>query len=124
MGSGIPLDDSDRMPWFDVLIAAAKECQARGVTPVLSCSALKQTYRDYLFRDFGDWRLIYLEGTFDLIKARMDARQHEYMTSTLLESQFATLEVPPPHPRLLTLTSEMTPEQWIATFGHWFPGTY
>lgn len=124
MGAGIALDDEDRMPWFDALIAAAKNCQTRGVIPVLSCSALKQRYRDYLFCDFPDWRLIYLEGTFDLIKARMDARQHEYMTSALLKSQFDTLEVPPPHPLLLTLTGEMSPEEWIAAFADWFPGTH
>lgn len=124
MGSGIALDDQDRMPWFDALIAAAKDCQAHGVTPVLSCSALKQRYRDYLFRDFLDWRLIYLEGSFDLIKARMDARQHEYMTSALLKSQFATLEIPYPHPRLLTLTSEMNPDEWVTAFANWFPETH
>ncbi|MDF2377476.1 MAG: gluconokinase [Verrucomicrobiales bacterium] len=119
MGQGIPLNDDDRWPWFDILIAAAKETLQDGQTPVLSCSALKQAYRDYLFASFENFRLIFLEGSFELIKSRMDARDHEYMTSDLLRSQFETLEDPEPSENMLTLSIEKTPEEILAEIRQW-----
>ena len=119
MGAGIPLDDSDRWSWFDTLIAEAKTKLAEGQTPVLACSALKQAHRDYLFNGFPAYRLIHLDGSFDLIKARMDARDHEYMTSDLLRSQFAALEVPAPDDNLLTLSIAKTPDELVETAREW-----
>lgn len=119
MGAGIPLEDSDRWPWFDALITEAKDKLARKQTPVLACSALKQTHRDYLFRDFPEHRLIHLEGSFELIKARMDSRDHEYMTSDLLRSQFAALELPAANEQLLTLSIESSPEELVKNAIGW-----
>jgi len=119
MGAGIPLQDEDRWPWFDRLIDAASEVLESNGSPVLACSALKQGYRDYLFRHFPDHRLVYLEGSFELIKGRMDVREHEYMTSDLLRSQFAILEEPAPDPGLLTLSIELTPDEIISAILEW-----
>lgn len=114
MGAGIPLVDDDRWPWFDILIEKARETLDSGSTPVLSCSALKANYRDYLFRSFENPRLVYLRGSFDLIKSRIDARDHEYMTSELLESQFEALEEPELSPHLLTLPIELAPDEIVS----------
>ncbi len=119
MGQGIPLNDDDRWPWFDILIEAAHDTLKESMTPVLSCSALKQTYRDYLFSTFENYRLIYLEGSFELIKSRMDARDHEYMTSDLLKSQFQTLEEPEISENTLTLSIEKTPDELLEKIRHW-----
>ena len=119
MGNAIPLTDEDRWPWFDALIAGAKNFVADRQIPVLACSALKEEYRDYLFRDFQDHRLVYLEGSFDVIKDRMDARDHEYMTAELLQSQFDTLEVPEPGPMLLTISIEKTPDEILEEIVAW-----
>ena len=117
--AGIPLEDVDRWPWFNRLVEVAGEALASGLSPVLACSALKESYREYLFRDFPQHRLVYLHGSFDLIKGRMDAREHEYMTSDLLRSQFATLEAPASHPDLLTLSIERNPDEMIAALREW-----
>lgn len=119
MGTGIPLEDSDRWPWFDALVAEAKAKLAKGQIPVLACSALKQTHRDYLFQEFPEHRLIHLDGSFELIKERMDARDHEYMTSDLLRSQFAALEVPAENEQLLTLSIRKTPEELVEAAIEW-----
>lgn len=119
MGQGIPLNDDDRWPWFDILIEAAHETLKKGKTPVLSCSALKQAYRDYLFDTFENSRLVYLQGSFELIKSRMDARDHEYMTSDLLKSQFETLEEPGPSENTLMLSIEKTPDEILAAIRDW-----
>lgn len=119
MGAGIPLKDEDRWPWFDRLIHSARGVIDAGCSPVLACSALKQCYRDYLFRHFPSHRLIYLAGSFELIKGRMDAREHEYMTSDLLRSQFAILEEPAESADLLTLSIELSPEAIVAAIITW-----
>ncbi len=120
MGDGIALTDDDRWPWFDSLIAAAKTITAQGKSAVLACSALKQEYRDYLFRNFGDdWRLVFLDGEFDLIEYRMNARNHEYMTSALLQSQFDLLERPGQHENVLKLSIENAPENLVSSIETW-----
>jgi len=119
MGAGIPLTDEDRWPWFDRLTHAARAVLETTRSPVLACSALKQRYRDYLFEDFPSHRLVYLKGSFELIKSRMDAREHEYMTSTLLRSQFEILEEPEAGPGVLVLPIEDSPEELIRAIVRW-----
>lgn len=123
MGAGIPLTDEDRWPWFDILRSAAESALAENKAPVLACSALKQAYRDYLFEGFGETRLVYLEGSFELIKSRMDARDHEYMTSTLLQSQFDALEEPAVTDDCLSLSITLTPEEILDRIENWLSPT-
>ena len=119
MGAGIPLTDEDRWPWFDLLTHAASAVIETNSSPVLACSALKQRYRDYLVEDFPRHRLVYLKGSFELIKGRMDGREHEYMTSTLLKSQFDTLEEPVAGPGVLILPIEESPESLVSEIVAW-----
>ena len=65
----------------------------RGESAVLACSALRAAYRERIAQA-GDVRFVYLAGDFATIDARLAARHHRYMPSTLLASQFATLEEP------------------------------
>jgi carbohydrate kinase (thermoresistant glucokinase family) len=67
---------------------------------VLTCSALKRSYRDIIIADRHDVVLVYLKGSRDLIHQRMAARHAHFMPIALLDSQFATLEEPTPdeHP--------------------------
>jgi gluconokinase len=59
---------------------------------VVACSALKRRYRDVLRDGAPGLRFAHLDGTRDLIAARMDAREGHYMPLSLLDSQFAALE--------------------------------
>ena len=93
MAAGTPLTDEDRAPWLARLADELRACLARGGHAVLACSALKQLYRDSL-RAAGDVRFVHLAGDQATIAARLAHRQHRYMPSTLLASQFATLEAP------------------------------
>jgi len=92
MASGTPLSDEDRFPWLLVLNEELRKRQ-RGV---LACSALKEIYRKKLSSGVENLKLIFLNGSFDLIEARLKARRHRYMPASLLQSQFAALE-PPRH---------------------------
>jgi gluconokinase len=93
MAAGQPLDDSDRWPWLDRIADELRQVLARGGHAVLACSALKEAYRERL-RRAGDVRFIYLKGDEPTIAARLAARTHKYMPSSLLPSQLATLEEP------------------------------
>jgi gluconokinase len=94
MSAGQPLTDEDRWPWLQ---AIAKEidrvCEARGHA-VIACSALKRAYRDILVHGRPEVRIIYLQGTQDLIAGRLALRKGHFMPPGLLASQFKTLEPP------------------------------
>lgn len=97
MRAGIPLTDEDRWPWLERLATALHEAADKKDASVGACSALRRSYRDFLVERAGEPILfVYLDGSKDVIAARMAKRQHEYMPTSLLDSQFATLEVPDP----------------------------
>jgi gluconokinase len=100
MRTGIPLTDADRMPWLRKIAADIDGWRARGECGVLTCSALKRSYRDIIIGDRRDVVLVYLKGSRELIHQRMIARHGHFMPVALLDSQFATLEEPTPdeHP--------------------------
>jgi carbohydrate kinase (thermoresistant glucokinase family) len=100
MRSGTPLTDADRLPWLRKIAEEIDGWRARGECGVLTCSALKRSYRDIIIGDRSDVVLVYLKGSRDLIRQRMAARHEHFMPIALLDSQFATLEEPTPdeHP--------------------------
>jgi gluconokinase len=93
MARGIPLDDNDRIPWLNSIREAMDQWNAQRRNVVLACSALKQSYRNRLQID-SDVKLVYLKGTYDLLRARLHARKGHYAGEQLLASQFADLEEP------------------------------
>ena len=107
MRRGIPLDDSDRWPWLEILSAQIDRWLAARRTVVLACSALKQRYRDVLAKDRPDVRFVHLMGDKALIRLRLDRRRGHYMPAVLLDSQFAALEPPT---AALTVDVTGTPE--------------
>ncbi|TKT78466.1 gluconokinase [Aquamicrobium sp. LC103] len=91
MEAGMPLDDADRWPWLDLL---GRRLGEEGRV-VISCSALKRSYRDRLRNLAGrPVTFVFLRGTRALIAARMQERRGHYMPPSLLDSQLATLEPP------------------------------
>lgn len=90
---GIPLTDSDRLPWLDSIREAISEWLSRHKNVVLACSALKRTYRDRLLIS-RDVKLVYLKGSYDLLRQRLHARKGHYATEQILTSQFTDLEEP------------------------------
>ena len=94
MSAGHPLTDEDRWPWLQAIADEIdRACQA-GERAVIACSALKRAYRDILVHGRDDVRIVFLDGTQDLIAARLAARKGHFMPPGLLDSQFKTLEPP------------------------------
>ncbi|MCJ9671056.1 MULTISPECIES: gluconokinase [unclassified Neorhizobium] len=95
MAKGIPLTDDDRWPWLDLVGNELATARGRGESVVVSCSALKQTYRDRLRREAGGTLyFVFLTGDPKVLEQRMGARTGHFMPTSLLQSQLATLESP------------------------------
>ena len=92
MSSGIPLVDADRWPWLDAIAKAMREAPD-GV--IVTCSSLRRVYRDRLREAAARPVLfVFLEGSKQTIAARLADRKGHFMPTSLLDSQFATLEPP------------------------------
>jgi gluconokinase len=92
MSQGIPLQDEDRWPWLQEIQNWMTAKAQAGQSTVLTCSALKQSYRQLLSQAEGRVLFLHLHGEADLIGQRMQGREGHFMPPTLLPSQLATLE--------------------------------
>jgi gluconokinase len=110
MRHGIPLTDSDRAPWLEILRSLIAAWIAEGKSAVLACSALKRAYRERL-QAGPEVRFVYLKGDVALLQTRLRKRQGHYMTIRMLESQLATLEEPE---RALIVDVSRSPEEVAA----------
>jgi carbohydrate kinase (thermoresistant glucokinase family) len=100
MKQGVALTTKDREPWLNSIAAKIDELLLTGKSAVFSCSALQRSYRDIIIGDRPHVALVYLRGDYDLILHRLQGRHGHFMPTSLLESQFDTLEEPTPdeHP--------------------------
>ena len=89
MSAGIPLTDDDRWPWLERLRSELAERQR----VVVTCSALKRSYRDVLRRADGV-RFVFLDVDREVLEARLADRTDHFMASSMLDSQVDTLEPP------------------------------
>ena len=110
MAHGIPLDDSDRIPWLNSIRDAMVQWETQRRNVVLACSALKKNYRK-LLQSCPDEKLVYLKGSYDLLLQRLHSRRGHYATEQLLASQFADLEEPTD---AITVDVSRSPEEIVA----------
>ena len=118
MHGGTPLTDADRLPWLRKIAEEIDDWRARGESGVLTCSALKRRYRDIIIGGRPEVRLIYLKGSYDVIRRRMAARHEHFMPVALLDSEFATLEEPTPDEHPITVDVGGKPTEIVATIVH------
>lgn len=96
MHSGVPLTDGDRAPWLTSLHEVIEGWVRDGQSGIMTCSALKQAYRDVLTNGFpdGTCRFVLLEAPVAVLEKRLENRRGHYMNPDLLQSQIDTLEQP------------------------------
>jgi gluconokinase len=109
MKSGVALVDADRQDWLAALAERIGQSRAQGRGLVLSCSALKRSYRDRLRTAAPDLHLVHLVGDFAQLRQRMAGRTDHYMPPSLLESQFRDLQPPGADEKALELAVSLTP---------------
>jgi gluconokinase len=114
MRSGTPLTDDDRWPWLERLAEALHQAANQNGFAIGACSALRRSYRDFMTNAAAEPVLfVYLEGTKDVIGKRIRDRVHDYMPASLLDSQFATLEVPTPDENAIAVPVTETVDQIV-----------
>ena len=109
MHAGTPLTDEDRWPWLDVIAAWIRDHLDSGTPGVVTCSALKRSYRDVL-RAAGVV-FVHVAGDGALIEDRMSQRSGHFMPTSLLQSQLATLEPPEADEVHITIAADRTPDE-------------
>ena len=92
MAGGTPLTDEDRVPWLKVIGERIAQEREDGRIVIVACSALKRWYRELLRSNVPDLLFVHLVGDKALLEQRLAGRDHEYMPTTLLQSQLETLE--------------------------------
>ena len=110
MSLGIALTDADRAGWLITLKELIAENVQQNISAVLACSALKHSYRNTLKED-QQVKFIYLKGTYEQIKIRLNNRTGHFMSAGMLDSQFDTLEEPQ---NTLTIDIAHTPQEIIS----------
>ena len=113
MRSGVPRNDEDRRPWRTAIADAIDGARRSGRKVVVTCSALKRSYRAILSAGHDDVAVVYLKGDRQLIAERLAGRAGHFMPPQLLESQFAALEEPGASEGSSVVAIEQTPEQIV-----------
>ncbi|MFB9176994.1 gluconokinase [Dactylosporangium sucinum] len=113
MSAGQPLTDADRRPWLDAIGRWIDERAAAGEPGVVTCSALKRSYRDQLRAGRPQVRVVFLDGSRELIARRLIARHGHFMRVDMLDSQFADLERPEPDEAVTAVSVEPSPNEIV-----------
>ncbi len=114
MALGIPLTDDDRAQWLRALATQLHEAKNAGTGLVMSCSALKRTYRDVLRAEAPEVQFVFLKGERSLVAKRLAGRRGHFMPPSLLDSQFATLEAPTSDEHALVCDIRKPPDDLVA----------
>jgi len=119
MAAGTPLTDADRGPWLDTLHEVLANWHRQGQSGILTCSALKATYREHLTAGLPEARFIWLDPPRSVLADRMAHRPGHFMPPALLDSQLATLQPPVGAANTLRLDGSEPMEQAIPRILAW-----
>lgn len=120
MQSGVPLTDEDRAVWLDMLAGQLFLHAKTGA--VLTCSALRQRYRDRLREVIPDLRFVFLSLTPEQARVRVAARPAHLFPVSLVDSQFKALEDPSAEPGVLRLDATSPLDELTAAATRWLQG--
>jgi gluconokinase len=119
MNRGTALTDADREGWLNLLGDRLRSADG-GI--VLTCSALKRSYRDRLRQASPGLRFVYLEIDRDAALTRVAGRAAHFFSAGLVDSQFATLEPPIDEPDVLRVDALAALPKLQADVGRWLNG--
>jgi carbohydrate kinase (thermoresistant glucokinase family) len=111
MAAGQPLTDEDRWPWLEQVADWVEDRLGAGEDGIITCSALKRSYRDAIRRGSDAVVFVHLTGERGTLEERMRARSGHFMPASMLESQLATLEDPEPDEPSIRVSIEQSPDR-------------
>jgi gluconokinase len=92
LASGHPLTDEDRWPWLSAIGTWLDEQIDAGRPSVVTCSALRRSYRDVLREGRPEVFFLHLVAREGMVADRVSVRTGHYMPASLLHSQYDALE--------------------------------
>ncbi|GAA4113833.1 gluconokinase [Knoellia locipacati] len=123
MEAGIALTDADRWPWLTALAEWMTARSEAGVSTIITCSALKRSYRDVLRHGAPAVTFVHLDGPAEVIRARLSVREGHFMPASLLQSQIDTLEPLGDDEAGVVLDLRRSPDELIADALDWLAGS-
>jgi gluconokinase len=115
MRAGTPLTDADRWPWLRAIATWMDESIARGEDAVITCSALKRSYRDLLLTGRPAARMVFLAPDREVLARRLAARHGHFFPEQLLSTQFDALEPPAPDEGVVTVVPADDPASTVTS---------
>ncbi|WP_394843925.1 gluconokinase [Pendulispora brunnea] len=115
MAAGTPLNDDDRKPWLQRIADYADARIAKGESAVVTCSALKRRYRDFLRQGRPALRIVYLNGDRETIAQRLSERKGHFFKEHMLDSQFRDLEPPQADENIVDVSIQGTPDEIVSS---------
>ena len=115
MSCGTPLSDIDRKPWLHSISQWIDSHCRSDTNGVISCSALKKSYRLKIITNKDNIHLVYLRGTKELLLKRLTQRTDHFMPPDLLTSQLHILEEPGADENALVLTIDRLPGDIVSS---------
>jgi gluconokinase len=91
MAAGIALDDADRLPFLNNV---AQQIATGPAQLVITCSALKRSYRELLRAAGPQVMFVHPVLAREPLRERLQQRSDHFMPASLLDSQLAALEPP------------------------------
>jgi carbohydrate kinase (thermoresistant glucokinase family) len=119
MAAGIPLTDHDRRDWLLEIAQQLADARAGQHRLVVSCSALKRSYRDVLRAASADLAFVHLGADRALLEQRLQLRTDHFMPASLLDSQLHTLEPPAAAERAATFDAALPAAQIAEQAAAW-----
>jgi len=113
MAAGQPLTDEDRWPWLRTLTAWVRGREDAGENAVITCSALRRPYRDFLREGHPSVRFVHLTVDPEVLMRRMEERQGHFMPPSLLNSQLATFEALEPGEPGFAVSGDSPPDRIV-----------
>ena len=110
MRAGQPLTDSDRAQWLKQVADWMEDRLEKGQNGIITCSALKRSYRDVINRRGSGVAFVFLSGQKAMIAQRLASRRGHFMPPSLLDSQFSDLEAPRPDEPAISVDIGGSPE--------------
>ena len=113
MSAGQALTDDDRWPWLQAIADWIGERESAGENAVVTCSALRRTYRDFLRNGHPSIHFVHLAVDRTILERRMEQRRGHYMPPSLLRSQLDTLEPLDPDEPAIVVPGELPPDRIV-----------
>ncbi len=115
MAAGKPLTDAMRVPWVDNICSALSTYALKGTSCTLAFSGLRKAHREQLRTAPFNILFIYLTGSKETILARMKSREDHFMPTSLLDSQFESMEDSETEQDVIQIDISPSPTEIIST---------